>query len=45
LFAKIKSRLTDPQQEPPSYFLLDFSRVSGLDSSAVFSFIKCRQIA
>jgi SulP family sulfate permease len=45
LFAQIKARLSDPRQAKASYILLDFCRVSGLDSSAVFSFIKCRQIA
>jgi SulP family sulfate permease len=45
LFAQIKARLSDPRQAKVSYIILDFCRVSGLDSSAVFSFIKCRQIA
>jgi SulP family sulfate permease len=44
-FAQIKVRLSDTRQAKVSYIILDFCRVSGLDSSAVFSFIKCRQIA
>ena len=45
LYAQIKARLSDTQQASVSYIILDFCRVSGLDSSAVFSFIKCKQIA
>jgi len=45
LYAQIKSRLSETQQGSACYIILDFCRVSGLDSSAVFSFIKCKQIA
>lgn len=45
LYAQIKSRLSETQQASTCYIILDFCRVSGLDSSAVFSFIKCKQIA
>jgi len=45
LFTQIKARISDTKQAALSYIILDFCRISGLDSSAVFSFIKCRQIA
>jgi SulP family sulfate permease len=45
LLAQIKERLLDDQLAAVRFIQLDFGRVSGLDSSAVFSFIKCRQLA
>jgi len=45
LFTQIKARISDTRQAAVSYIILDFCRVNGLDSSAVFSFLKCRQIA
>jgi SulP family sulfate permease len=45
LLERIRTRLSNPGQLPVRYIILDFERVSGLDSSAVFSFTKCRQIA
>jgi SulP family sulfate permease len=45
LLAQIKERLFDSQLAAVRFIQLDFRRVSGLDSSAVFSFIKCRQLA
>ena len=41
----IRSRLDEQEQLPLRFVILDFQRVTGLDSSAVFSFIKCNQIA
>jgi len=45
LLERIRERLTDKDQLPVKYILLDFRRVSGLDSSAVVSFIKSKQLA
>lgn len=45
LLNQIKTRLSTQDQLHPRFIIFDFQRVSGLDSSAVFSFIKCRQIA
>jgi len=45
LTAQIKSRLEDSNRLPVRTIVLDFRRVSGLDSSAVFSFQKCKQLA
>jgi sulfate permease, SulP family len=44
LLEKIRSRVADTTQDPLHYIILDFRRVSGLDSSAVLSFIKGRQL-
>lgn len=44
MYAHIKKRISNSQQIMPRYIILDFCRVSGLDSSAVFSFIKCEQL-
>jgi len=45
LLERIRERVTDPTNSTIRFIILDFNRVSGLDSSAVFSFIKCRQLA
>jgi SulP family sulfate permease len=45
LLEQIRSRLADTEQTPPRFIALDFRRVSGLDSSAVLSFAKCKQLA
>jgi sulfate permease, SulP family len=45
LLERLRARLSDPSQPPARYVLLDFCRVSGLDSSAVVSFIKSKQLA
>ena len=45
LLEHIRARLSDTERLPVRFIILDFRHVSGLDSSAVFSFIKCRQIA
>jgi SulP family sulfate permease len=45
LLDRIRVRLADKEKLPVLFMILDFRRVSGLDSSAVFSFIKCKQIA
>ncbi len=45
LLEHIRVRLSDTQRLPVRFIILDFRHVCGLDSSAVFSFIKCRQIS
>jgi SulP family sulfate permease len=45
LLEQIRARVTDPDQPPIQYIILEFRRVSGLDSSAVISFVKGRQLA
>jgi SulP family sulfate permease len=45
LLNQIRQRISDPQKEPVRFILLDFRLVSGLDSSAVMSFVKLKQIA
>jgi SulP family sulfate permease len=44
LFEQIQQRLTAPASALPRFIILDFRRVSGLDSSAVFSFTKIKQL-
>lgn len=44
LLDQVKSRLSDTSQSPLRYIIYDFCRVSGLDSSAIFSFMKSRQL-
>jgi SulP family sulfate permease len=45
LLEQIRARVTAPAEPQVRYIILDFRRVSGLDSSAVLSFIKGRQLA
>lgn len=45
LFEQIRARLTDTQQSKVRYIILDFRRVSALDSSAGLSLIKSKQLA
>ena len=45
LLVKIRSRMADPERPPLAYMVLDFHRVTGLDSTAVFSFQKLQQLA
>jgi SulP family sulfate permease len=45
LLERLRARLAGPSQTPARYIILDFCRVSGLDSSAVVSFIKGKQLA
>lgn len=44
LLNRIRTRLHHPQLAPLQFLVLDFRRVNGLDSSAVLSFVKLRQI-
>lgn len=45
LLDQIRARATDTAQPPVRYIVLDFRRVTGLDSSAVLSFVKGKQLA
>jgi SulP family sulfate permease len=45
LFDQVRARLSDPDLPVPRYVVLDFRRVTGLDSSAVSSFTKMKQLA
>jgi SulP family sulfate permease len=45
LLERIRARVTDTAQSEVRYIVLDFRRVTGLDSSAVLSFVKGRQLA
>lgn len=45
LVKRINDRIRDSEQEKLHYLILDFQHVSALDSSAVFSFIRLRQLA
>ncbi len=44
LLEQIQVRVKDEAQSPSRYIILDFRRVTGLDSSAALSFIKGRQM-
>jgi SulP family sulfate permease len=45
LIKRINDRVEDSEHEKLRYLILDFQHVSALDSSAVFSFIRLRQLA
>jgi SulP family sulfate permease len=45
LLEQIRARVADTEQPPVRYIVLDFRRVTGLDSSGVLSFVKGRQLA
>jgi sulfate permease, SulP family len=45
LLNHIRQRLFDDDQPAIQFLVLDFRLVSGLDSSAIFSFVKLRQLA
>jgi SulP family sulfate permease len=45
LLEQIRTRVDDANRPAVRYILLDFRRVTGLDSSAVLSFVKGRQLA
>ena len=44
LLDQVRERLADAAQPRLRYLVFDFQHVSGFDSSAVISFVKCRQI-
>jgi SulP family sulfate permease len=45
LLEQIRARVTDTEQPEVHFIVLDFRRVTGLDSSAVLSFVKVKQLA
>jgi len=45
LLERIRARVADPGQPKVQFIILNFRRVLGLDSSAVLSFVKARQLA
>jgi SulP family sulfate permease len=45
LLEQIRARVNDAEKPAVRFILLDFRRVTGLDSSAVLSFVKGRQLA
>jgi sulfate permease, SulP family len=45
LLERIRQRALDPTERPLSFLVLDFRRVSGLDSSAVVAFVKVHRLA
>ncbi len=45
LLERIRARVADRQATPVRFLVLDFRRVTGLDSSAVISFVKVKQLA
>lgn len=45
LLDRIRTRVADPARRAPSFVVLDFRLVSGLDASAVLSFSKTLQLA
>ena len=45
LLDQVRKRVSDPVRPCPRFIVLDFGHVSGLDSSAVESFIKMQQLA
>jgi SulP family sulfate permease len=45
LLEQIRARVADARQSQVRYIILDFRRVTGLDSSAVLSFVRGRQLA
>ncbi len=45
LLEQIRARAADAERSPVRFILLDFRRVTGLDSSAVLSFVKGKQLA
>jgi SulP family sulfate permease len=45
LLEQIRARVIDSRQPPVRYVVVDFGRVTGLDSSAVMSFLRARQLA
>lgn len=45
LLGRVRARIADKNLAPLRFLILDFKRVSALDSSAVFSFIRIHQLA
>jgi SulP family sulfate permease len=45
LLNQIRRRINDPDREKPAFVVLDFQRVAGLDSTAMLSFTRMKQLA
>lgn len=45
LLDRVRRRIEHPQDKPPRYLLLDFNRVTGIDSTALWSFRRMQQLA
>jgi sulfate permease, SulP family len=44
LLHDLRKRLLDPEQEKPEFIILDFKRVTGLDSTGLLSFKRMKQL-
>ncbi|MBX3037495.1 MAG: SLC26A/SulP transporter family protein [Anaerolineales bacterium] len=45
LLQKVQTRLKEKEKEPLRYLILDFHYITNVDSSAVFSFVRLKQLA
>lgn len=45
LLGRVRRRITDPNRALPRFLLFDFKQVTGLDTTAMLSFTKLRQLA
>jgi SulP family sulfate permease len=45
LLNELRARIHDPGRQAPDYVILDFKRVSGLDSTGMLSFTRMKQLA
>jgi sulfate permease, SulP family len=45
LLQKVQTRLKEKEKEPLRYLILDFHYINNVDSSAVFSFVRLKQLA
>jgi SulP family sulfate permease len=45
LLERVRSRVADPERPTPRFILLEFRQVSGVDTTAMLSFNKMRQLA
>lgn len=45
LLKRVQARVKEKDKEPLRYLILDFQHISNLDSSAVFSFVRLKQMA
>ncbi|MFN2137738.1 MAG: SLC26A/SulP transporter family protein [Candidatus Promineifilaceae bacterium] len=45
LLDRLRNRVNDPNQTQPTFILLDFLRVTGLDSTGLLSFTRMKQLA
>ena len=45
LLIQLRARINDPDREKPQFIVLDFQRVTGLDSTGMLSFTRMKQLA